>query len=70
MSYIEIDKTKCKSCYLCMDACPNHLIQKSDCIGKFGQCTVEFNDLEGICTACARCAMVCPDLAIVKVVKN
>ena len=69
MSYITIDKTKCKSCYLCMDVCPKKLIKKSNTAGKTGECVVEFDDKNHECLACSSCAMVCPDLAITEVVK-
>ena len=69
MSYIEIDKSKCKSCYLCIDVCPKKLIVKGQTMGKTGQNTVEFVDKKNNCIGCAKCAMVCPDIAIVKVVK-
>ena len=70
MSYIKIDETKCKSCYLCIDACPKKLIKKSSQMGKMGQYIVEFDNKSNDCIACANCAMVCPDLAIVSVVKE
>ena len=69
MSYIEINKDKCKSCYLCVDVCPKHVIKKSDIIGKTGEAVVEFIDNKE-CIGCAQCALVCPDIAIVKVVKE
>ena len=70
MSHIEIDNTKCKSCYLCVDVCPKKLIKKSDIIGKTGECVVEFVDNDNECLACKQCAMVCPDIAIVNVYKE
>lgn len=70
MSYIEINKDKCKSCYLCVDVCPKKLIKKSDIIGKTGENVVEFVDLNNECLGCTQCALVCPDIAIEKVVKE
>lgn len=70
MSYIKIDKDKCKSCYLCIDACPLKLIKKSETIGKTGENVVEFEDKEQKCLACAQCALVCPDIAITEVYKD
>lgn len=70
MSHIKIDTSKCKSCYLCIDACPLKLIQKSAVIGKTGENIVEFKDDESKCLGCAQCAMVCPDIAIVEVYKE
>lgn len=70
MSYIKIDKSKCKSCYLCMDVCPKKLIQKSNELGKTGEYTVEFKDEQNECLGCAQCAIVCPEIAITEVHKN
>lgn len=67
MSYIKIDKDKCKSCYLCMDVCPYKLIKKSNNIGTTGEYTVEFSDSEKKCLGCAQCAIVCPEIAIIEV---
>ena len=70
MSYIKIDKNKCKSCYLCMDVCPQKVIKKSNEIGKTGEYIVEFNESNSKCIGCAQCAMVCPDIAITEVVRG
>ncbi len=70
MSCITIDKSKCKSCYLCIDACPRHLIKKGNTTGAGGDLIVEFKDDNSSCLGCGICATVCPDLAIVKVVKD
>ena len=67
MSYIKIDKNKCKSCYLCIDVCPKKLIEKSDEIGKTGEKIVKFHDGNSQCIGCAQCALVCPDIAITEV---
>lgn len=70
MSYIEINQDRCKSCYLCLDVCPKKLIKKSDVIGQTGENVAEFSDKNKECLGCAQCALVCPDIAIVKVVKE
>ena len=70
MSYIKINKDKCKSCYLCTDVCPHGLIKKSEVIGQTGEQVVEFKDENNKCIACAQCALVCPDVAIMEVVKE
>lgn len=71
MSYIKINTNKCKSCYLCVDVCPFKLIKKStNQVGKTGEFTVEFEDKEKKCIACAQCALVCPDIAIEGVYKE
>ena len=66
MSYIKIDGSKCKSCYLCVDVCPKKLIKKSEIIGKTGEPIVEFQN-NNECIGCAQCALVCPDIAITEV---
>ena len=68
MSYITIDESKCKSCYLCVDVCPKKLIKPNGITGKTGQPTAKFED-NNECLACKQCALVCPDLAITSVVK-
>lgn len=70
MSYITIDKNKCKSCYLCIDICPKKLIKKADVAGVNGEKAVEFKDELKECLGCAACAMVCPDIAITDVFKE
>ncbi len=70
MSYIKLDKNKCKSCYLCMDVCPKKLLKKSNEIGKTGEYTVEFKDEQNLCLGCGQCAMVCPEIAITEVYKD
>ncbi len=70
MSYIELDKNKCKSCYLCIDTCPKKLITKSSEIGSSGNYVVQFKDEKKECLGCAMCAMICPDIAITSVYKD
>ena len=69
MAYIVIDENKCKSCYLCMEACPKGLIKKSNRTGITSNFTVEFSDEKGECIGCRCCALSCPDLAITEVYK-
>lgn len=70
MSYIVIDDSKCKACYLCADVCPKKLIKISDKTNKLGDKIVEFCDEKGECLGCAICATRCPDLAIREVYKG
>jgi 2-oxoglutarate ferredoxin oxidoreductase subunit delta len=69
MNCITIDKTKCKACYLCIDVCPKKLIKKGIEANRLGAFPVEFEDLNNECLGCALCAMRCPDLAIMEVIK-
>lgn len=69
MAYIVLDTKKCKSCYLCIDACPKKLIKKSSQTGITGNFVVDFDDKNGECLGCKCCALSCPDLAITEVYK-
>ena len=65
--YIIIDRERCKGCYLCIDSCPNRLIQISNILNAQGYYPVEFShdgEKSKGCNACATCATVCPDIAI------
>lgn len=70
MSYIKIDKNKCKACYLCVETCPKKLIKKGTETNKLGSFLVEFDDKNNECIGCAMCATRCPDLAITEVTKS
>ena len=64
MGRIEINKDRCKSCYLCVTTCPKGLIKKSDKTNRLGDYLVEFDDKNNEFIACAMCAKRCPDIAI------
>lgn len=70
MSYITIDRDKCKACYLCINECPKKLIKIGDETNNLGNRVVKFDDPENQCLACAMCATRCPDLAITGVFKE
>ncbi|GAB4033078.1 MAG: ferredoxin family protein [Elusimicrobiota bacterium] len=63
MPKIEVDETKCKGCYLCIQVCPKKCIEKSDKFSKTGYYPAKYAK-EGCCIACQSCAKICPDLAI------
>ncbi len=67
MPDIKINSSKCKSCYLCIEACPHKLIKIASISGKTGSNIVEFDNSSNKCTGCAMCAISCPDLAIIEV---
>ena len=69
MPNVVIDPKKCKSCYLCVEACPQKLIKISNVSGKTGSNIVEYDNSANKCTGCALCAISCPDLAITEVSK-
>lgn len=70
MSYITIDKDKCKACYLCISECPKKLLKISNETNSLGNRVVEFCDPNNECLGCAMCATRCPDLAITEVFKG
>lgn len=64
MILIEINGEKCKSCELCVCACPKKIIAISkDTPNSKGYFPAEVTDKEA-CTGCASCARTCPDGAI------
>jgi len=63
MAKIEVNKEKCKSCELCIGACPLGLLKLSKNMNSFGDHYVEQTD-ESKCTGCALCGLMCPDLVI------
>jgi 2-oxoglutarate ferredoxin oxidoreductase subunit delta len=60
---IKIASEFCKGCELCVSFCPKRLIHLSDKMNACGYLPATFDD-DGQCTACAACALVCPEVAI------
>lgn len=54
---------KCKSCEMCIQACPKKILGLSDSYNKKGYCIVRCND-EASCIGCTLCARMCPDAVI------
>lgn len=69
MARIVINKDLCKSCKICINACPKTLIKTSANVNSTGVHYAEFDDKKGECLGCAICAESCPDAAIVEVYK-
>lgn len=61
---IVVNVEYCKGCELCTTACTQELMKLSKTFNKSGYYVVEFVDPAGRCTACALCAVMCPDAAI------
>ncbi len=55
----------CKSCELCISACPRQIIRVKDELNRLGYrpAFVGDND-QHLCISCAICARMCPDAAI------
>jgi 2-oxoglutarate ferredoxin oxidoreductase subunit delta len=64
MSRVVMDEDRCKGCGLCTMACPYGLVRIADRFNPKGYCPAEWVDPKAICTGCANCAIMCPDLAI------
>jgi len=63
MPRILVDPEVCKSCELCLAACPRHIIRMSQSLNSKGYHYAEqFNPED--CTGCKLCAIMCPDVAI------
>ena len=60
---VEINAETCKSCLICLRACPKGVLGTTDAVNSKGyQYIVPVNAEE--CIGCAMCAMICPDAAI------
>lgn len=66
---IIVDPEKCKSCGLCLAACPKHIMKISDQKNSRGFEVAECFDLSQ-CIGCKACAEICPDAAIEIVKEN
>ncbi len=63
-AYIEINSERCKGCGLCIEACPQHVIQFSKEFNNKGYHYAEYIDPDGKCVGCAFCYNMCPDVCI------
>ena len=60
---IKVNDFYCKGCELCVDACPQHVLQLSpDRINTKGYHPAEL--IKDACTGCGTCATLCPEAAI------
>jgi 2-oxoglutarate ferredoxin oxidoreductase subunit delta len=60
---ISVNPEKCKSCELCLDVCPHHLVVMSKTLNsKGGYFASQINEEK--CTGCKLCAIMCPFSAI------
>jgi len=60
---VQVRRERCKGCYLCLAACPNGCLQKETALNSRGVHPVRIR-AGALCTGCANCAVVCPDVAI------
>lgn len=59
---IILDIEQCKGCELCVEACPQHSLEKSRQVNNKGYLYIV--KIEDNCTGCTNCALVCPEGAI------
>ncbi|MDR2492204.1 MAG: ferredoxin family protein [Coriobacteriales bacterium] len=64
MARIEVDMNYCKGCGLCVDVCPQDIMQlNSEIMTQKGYHPATCVDQDA-CTGCTSCALMCPDVAI------
>jgi 2-oxoglutarate ferredoxin oxidoreductase subunit delta len=66
MAGIRIHSDLCKSCKLCVGACPRNLIEMDGGVinSKGFNPAAPVPDMAEKCTGCTFCAIICPDCAI------
>jgi len=63
MARVDIEIERCKGCALCVDACPEQVLEIGNEINLGGyQYVVAANP--DSCIGCCRCAEMCPDVAL------
>lgn len=60
---IVIDADACKGCHLCIDQCPQDILEVSRNRSVKGYLMPMAKGVDD-CITCMRCEMICPDLAI------
>ena len=63
MAEVESNKDYCKSCKLCVNVCPKHVLFVGKYTNKMGYDAVEADETKG-CIGCKMCATMCPEGAI------
>ncbi len=63
MIIVSFSADRCKGCELCTTVCPVNIVIMSDILNASGSRVAALSDAKK-CTACLRCARICPDMAI------
>ncbi|MCX7926929.1 MAG: 4Fe-4S binding protein [Candidatus Omnitrophica bacterium] len=64
MAKMRINQQKCKGCLLCINVCPQKLIEKDDKINNKGYTPVKSIYTKQNCSGCCLCAIICPECCI------
>jgi 2-oxoglutarate ferredoxin oxidoreductase subunit delta len=62
-AYATIDENLCKGCWLCVSVCPQETLsisKEANALGYFHALQHKAEE----CTACNKCATMCPEIAI------
>ncbi|MCI2062563.1 MAG: 4Fe-4S binding protein [Eubacteriaceae bacterium] len=60
---VYVDKELCKSCSICVNACPRQVFKITEHVNKKGYNYVEAEKEED-CISCGICESICPDFVI------
>jgi len=63
MPRVVVNPERCKSCEICVHACPKECLKISEETNASGYFVVRFESEER-CTGCLICGEMCPDLAL------
>ena len=61
---VVVDNERCKGCGLCVNACPQKVLQLSAKVNAKGYNYAEMTADAEKCVGCASCGIVCPDAVI------
>jgi 2-oxoglutarate ferredoxin oxidoreductase subunit delta len=64
---VEINRSECKGCGLCIEACPPKVLRLSSHLNSYGYHSAEY--LEAGCTGCGICYFVCPEPGAITVLR-
>ena len=67
-NHVIVNADLCKSCRVCVKACPKHCLEIGSGINALGYQAVRFDSEE--CTACGMCFYVCPEPGVLTVIKG
>jgi 2-oxoglutarate ferredoxin oxidoreductase subunit delta len=60
---VHVIGARCKGCGLCVEFCPQHILNQSKETNSKGYRLVRVSDIEK-CKGCGLCSMFCPEFAI------